>query len=128
MIEPATNPIPTTLWTYQSTSDRVIDGDTVDFYVDRGMYDFTRVRLRLLGVNTPEIKGETREAGRAASAYTADWLAVGIAEYDDDWPFLIHTQKDDVFGRYLAVIWRRSDGRCLNDDLVRDGHAVIDIR
>ena len=42
-----------------------------------------------------------------------------------EWPLTVQTAKSDAFGRYLARIWRTTDGRCLNDDLLAAGHAVV---
>lgn len=121
--------MPERLWVYRASWERVIDGDTVDTRVDAGFRNYRRERLRLLGVNAPEMKGATREAGLAARAYVEAWLAEAeLGATDDSWPLIIETSKSDAFGRFLAVVWRVSDGACLNEALLADGHAVVDIR
>lgn len=110
-------------YTYLGRAVRVVDGDTIDVEMSLGFHLRALMRLRLLGVDCPERQGATREAGALASLYTATW----VAETDPahaDWPLLVTTHKSDVFGRFLARVERCSDGRCLNDDLVADGHAV----
>ena len=39
------------------------DGDTIDFIIDVGFKMTTRQRIRLLGVNTPELRGASKEEG-----------------------------------------------------------------
>lgn len=108
------------IWAYRARVERVVDGDTLDVTIDQGLHTHRTERVRLLGVNTPETKGATKMAGRLATIYVEDWLA----EADGDWPLIVQTHKGDAFGRYLARVWR-GDGRCLNDDLLAAGHAVV---
>lgn len=111
------------IWAYRARCERVIDGDTLDVTIDQGLHTHRTERVRLLGVNTPELKGATRPAGLAAAGYVTSWL--GMAPYDDEWPLIVQTAKGDAFGRWLARVWRRSDGRELNADLLAAGHAVV---
>ena len=114
-------PMPAQLWVYRARPLLVVDGDTVDVLIDAGFRASRTERLRLLGLNTPEVRGESRPAGLAARAFVSTWLA-GIGT--SDWPLVIQTAKADAFGRYLATIWRAVDGCCLNDDILAAGHAV----
>jgi len=119
---------PTHIWVFRARLGRVVDGDTVDLELDVGMHARRLERLRLLAVDAPEInRAATVEAGKAAKAYVEGWMADALAGAPDPagWPFVIVTAKDpDNFGRYLAVVWRTSDDRELNADLVEAGHAV----
>jgi micrococcal nuclease len=110
------------IWAYRARVERVIDGDTLDVTIDQGLHTHRTERLRLLGVNTPELKGPTRPAGLAAAGFVTDWLA--RVPFDDDWPLIVQTHRGDAFGRWLARVWRRTDGACLNDTLLMVGHAV----
>lgn len=114
------------LWQYRADVDRVVDGDTLDLRIDLGFGviltgDEARVRLR--DVNTAEIYGTSKDseeyaAGQQHKAFVEEWVADGA---DQEWPFFIETQKDDErgkYGRWLAVITRRTDEAVLNDDLV----------
>ncbi len=112
--------MPQTLWIYRARPIKVIDGDTLDITIDAGFRNYREERLRLLGVNTPEMKAPTREAGEAARQFVTNWIVWG-----DTWPLVIETEKSDAFGRYLARVWRTMDGACLNDDLLAAGHAVV---
>lgn len=105
----------------------VPDGDTVDVLVDQGFDDSTVVRLRLKGINAPEVKGETREAGEAAR----DYLKTLILKHTNGTQELLvrsykmkktERQKKDKYGRYLAVLL--SNGVNLNEAMVNAGHAA----
>lgn len=119
--------MPPQLWVFRARVTRVIDGDTVDATVDAAFHSSRIERLRLLGVNAPERKLETRAAGDAAKQFVEDWLvAAGLGVGPGgDWPLIIQTEKTDVFGRYLANIWRVVDGANLSDDLLTSGNAVV---
>lgn len=116
----AAPPMPTNLWNYQARLIRTIDGDTLSVLLDKGMRETRGETVRLLGINTPERKGATRAAGDAAMRYAQEWLARDTAP----WPLIIHTEREDAFGRWLGWVWRASDGRCLNTDLLVAGMAV----
>ncbi|MEY4213100.1 MAG: hypothetical protein RL458_1326 [Pseudomonadota bacterium] len=98
---------------------RVIDGDTIDAILTRDIgfrhVATWRQRLRILGIDCPEVTGITRAAGAAATAFTRDWLA---AE-----PVACETIKQDAFGRWLARVFR-ADGTDLATALIDAGHAI----
>lgn len=109
------------LYQYRARIERVVDGDTLDVLLDAGFDLYTRKRLRLRGVNTPEKnKAATKEAGVAAMIFTKNWLARSGAS---EWPIVVQTHESDAFGRWLATI-TTPDGRCLNDDIIAAGHGV----
>jgi micrococcal nuclease len=110
------------IWAYRARAILVVDGDTLDVVIDAGFKSQRVERLRLLGVNTPEMKGETRPLGIAARAYAEQWIRDAGS---GDWPLVVRTAKSDAFGRYLAVVWRANDRRELNADLLAAGHATI---
>lgn len=118
------SPMPAQQWVFRASLARVVDGDTLDLIIDAGMHDRRVERVRLLGVNTPEVRGvPDRAPGLAAAAYVRQWLA--LATFPPwDFPLVIQTTKTDDFGRYLADVWRGIDGAHLNDDLLTSGHAV----
>jgi len=108
--------VDTARYVYSATLVRVVDGDTVDVDLTLG-FDITyRHRLRLLGVNAPEM---STAAGRIARDFVVAWFAAhgsGI---------VVHTEKDrtEKFGRYLATIYT-GDGASLTSDLLSSGNAV----
>lgn len=104
------------MYEYGCTIERVIDGDTLDIVIDLGFKISQRMRVRLYGVNTPEMN---TDAGKIAKQFVADWFSSDIG-------LMVHTMKDkaDKYGRYLGVFYRPGDPVNLNDTLVREGYAV----
>jgi endonuclease YncB( thermonuclease family) len=101
-------------WAVAATPVRVIDGDTftADVRIWPGLT--ARETIRLLGVNTPELQGETRPAGEAARAFTATWLDQGDVR--------LHACQRDSFGRLLATVTRGSEN--LTTLLLEGGYGV----
>jgi endonuclease YncB( thermonuclease family) len=101
----------------------VIDGDTVDVFVDCGFREYKTMRLRLAGINAPEMHSPDPDARLAAQAAKA-WLTSlllpeelsrvsGLAATGpaDAWMLRIITYKDpDSFGRWIADIFIQRDG------------------
>ena len=103
---------------------RVIDADTLRLRIDLGWNQFSDHNVRLLRVNAPELKGDTREAGLDSKMWVINWLQEkALDESITAWPFIIHSQKSDSFGRYLGEIYSLN-GDNLNDDLIKSGHGI----
>ena len=88
---------------------RVDDGDTVSIFTREGALQ----KVRLYGIDCPEYK---QRGGREAAAFTRNAA-------------LRHTVKlsvmdRDRFERVVALV-RLSDGRILNEELLRAGHAWV---
>lgn len=116
--------MPTQAYVYYARVRRVIDGDTLDLEVSLGLHDYRVERVRLLHVDTPETRGvPDRAPGLAALSFTAAWLK-GPPWPTSDFPLVVQTVKTDSFGRFLADVWRETDGANLSDDLLAAGHAV----
>lgn len=97
---------------------RVVDGDTVDLEVDLGFHLVTRTRFRLLGIDAPEVKGATKAAGDAATA----WLREAL----DGRELAVESVKTGKFGRWLATLYARQDDgawRDINAAMLAAGHA-----
>jgi micrococcal nuclease len=124
---------------------RIVDGDTVQIaqhrlpapaWEDRQARG-GRGRLRLLGVDTPEVfesdrldrdareSGRTREEvqalGRLSSEYTRRHLDGKDVYIEFD------VQERDRFGRLLAYVWLadQEGGTLFNLTIVRDGYAQV---
>lgn len=107
---------------------RAVDGDTVDCEIDLGFFLTTTHRLRLLGINTPEVHDPDpilRAQAAAATAFTAKWFIDHVFHgTPSSWPFNLRTEKSDAFGRYLAFV-ECLEGHSLTDDLLASGLAVV---
>lgn len=86
------------MYEYFATVDRVLDGDTLDLHIDVGFSVTVRMRVRLNGINTPEVFGAEKVEGKAASAFVKSALPVNAR-------VLIHTHKLEKYGRYVADVW-----------------------
>ncbi len=102
-----------------------IDGDTTHFNVPYDIDEEGIIKVRYMGVDTPESTGDIEVWGKAASAFTKGKLASAssiILESDaDHW-------THDTNGRYLAWVWYKPQGetdyRMLNVELLQEGLAV----
>lgn len=107
-------------YTYRAEIVNVVDGDTVDAEVDLGFSLRFAMRLRLWGINAPEMRGESAERGRESRLRLRDlcFLAGNCV--------VIRTHKDrqDKYGRYLAELCVPGATRTINQQLVDEGHAV----
>ena len=57
------------MYTYKIKLDRVIDGDTIDAYIDLGFDVSIKKRIRFMGINTPESR--TRDLEEKARGLAA---------------------------------------------------------
>ena len=88
------------MYQYKAKLRKVVDGDTVDLDVDLGFYMTAAIRFRVLGVNTPELRGgtdETKAKAREAKEFVE-------RELESATSILIETEKADSFGRWLANV------------------------
>ncbi len=104
------------MYEYQARIISVYDGDTVNAEIDLGLETHRLIKIRLYGINAPEMVGETRMAGLTAR----DALRARIL----DKTVIIHTIKDrtEKYGRYLGEII--DGGGNVNNWMVDSGHAV----
>lgn len=109
------------LYWYRASCVRVIDGDTADLLIDLGYKIRVEQRVRLFGLNAPETKGTTKEAGLKTKGRLAE-LIVGKELWVD-------SMKDsqEKYGRYLVEIWTKvGDTKTLisvNQQLIQEGLA-----
>lgn len=87
------------MYSYKAKITEVYDGDTVTAEIDLGFNVKFTEKLRLYGINTPELRGETKSAGEVSR----DFLRTMILGKEVE----IETIKDkkEKYGRYLAKIW-----------------------
>ena len=98
------------MYTYKAKAISVYDGDTVTLVVDLGFKISTEVKLRLEGIDTPELR-------RARDA--RDHLRRRL----DEGAVRVQTTKKGKYGRWLGVLWVGDSTESINDELVRLGHA-----
>ncbi|MEP2935893.1 MAG: thermonuclease family protein [Gilvibacter sp.] len=105
------------MYNYKAHIKDVYDGDTVTAVVDLGFLHYQEMKLRLYGIDTPELRGEEREQGLIVRDIVREMILDKEVE--------IHSFKDKQgkYGRYLATII--IDGLDLNQWLVDNGHATV---
>lgn len=90
---------------------RTLDGDTFEALIPIWFGLTAQERVRVLGVDTPELRGPTKPTGLQAKAFTEAWLAKGSVE--------ISACDRDSFGRVLGRVLRNGDN--LADLLIQAG-------
>ncbi len=110
------------LYNYRAIVKSVYDGDTCTVDIDLGLNIWLHgEKLRLYGINAPEMRGAEKAAGKLSRDYLR-----GLIDGEE---ILIrsHLDKRGKYGRYLAELFILRDGNWLdvNRDLVENGHAVF---
>lgn len=103
------------LYTYKATVVRIIDGDTIELTIDLGYKVYWNSNCRLYGINAPELKGDTLEAGLKAREFLASKLPAGRG-------IVIRSKQLDKYGRPIIEIIN-VDGSSLNQQMVDAGYA-----
>ena len=98
---------------------RVIDGDTIDVDIDLGFFTVLhRQRIRLYGIDAPEVRGSERFAGLESKA----WLKHKVEGRETE----LVTFKDakGKYGRWLGAI--NFKNRNLNELMLNKELAVAE--
>lgn len=110
-----------------SKVERVIDGDTIIVWLDKGDYESKRYIIRFVGVDTPErgrigYSEATRFVEEAIKDQVVHIQTIKGKEIFDSSGF-----STGGFGRYLGIVWvgEGEDQYNLNDRLLELGLAVI---
>ena len=103
--------------TQEAEITHIFDGDTVKVITNKNQ----KYIVRLLGINTPEIKGPYRDVecfGKEASLYTKQNLSGKKVKIETD-----PTQsRYDKYGRLLAYVFL-PNGQLFNKQIIKDGYA-----
>lgn len=111
--------LPTTFVYNVKEVSRIIDGDTVDLILDLGFNILTKKRIRLWGINTPEIR--TRDAQEKIRGYAAKQRLEELIELDVDRDLILHSKGLGKYGRVLGEIYNGDQN--VNQLLITEGHA-----
>lgn len=102
---------------YLAEVKSVYDGDgAYDCIIDMGMKMYVDKQVRLFGVDTPELRGKQKEAGRKVRDFVRECILGKKV--------VLHTQKDKSgkYGRLLANI-KFDDNKDLSKLLLKKGYA-----
>lgn len=108
------------LYFYKAIVTDVYDADTITVDISLGFGLWSKgEKIRLSGIDAPEVRGEEREKGIIARDYLRGWIL--------NKEVLIQTVKDKKgkYGRYLATIWVFNQDLWIsvNATLVHEGYA-----
>lgn len=95
---------------------RVVDGDTLQVDIDLGFGLTFHTHGRVLGVNTPEVRGLTKAAGLKATAFTKAFLLPCNSKVT------VQDRGPDKYGRRLLLV--DCAGKDLAQELLKSGNAV----
>lgn len=84
------------MYNYKAEIISVYDGDTFTFKVDLGFSITITEKLRLYGVNTPEVRGKEKLEGKRVRDYVRE-LILGRT-------VMIKVYKKGKYGRYIAKV------------------------
>jgi micrococcal nuclease len=103
------------MYTYRAKIISVYDGDTVTALVDLGFGITNKIKIRLKGINTPEVRGAERPEGIVSRDYLRNLIL--------DKNIVLQTFRDKTgkYGRYIGVLW--IDDTNVNELLVEQGYA-----
>ncbi len=105
---------------YKAHVDSIYDGDTITCTINCG-FGMTKQKIRLYGIDCPEMRGSEKEEGRDAR----DVLRSKILHKD----ILLKTIKDKKgkYGRYLGIIYMQESDTFINinDWLVENNYAEV---
>ena len=119
------------MYIYNAKLGKVVDGDTVDASVDLGFDTWKKIRIRLVGINTPESR--TRDLEEKKRGLAAKDRLKSILEFNNN-ECVLKVSGVGKYGRALATVLVESlsplngkDGITLinvNKQLIEEGHAV----
>ena len=103
------------MYEYKCQIVKIIDGDSVDVLTDVGFRVIIGMRIRLAGINAPEMRSPE---GPKAKARLLELMPIGSE-------MIVRTKKDktEKWGRYLGV-FIDDEGHEVNERMVMEGFAV----
>ena len=100
---------------------KVVDADTIDVVLDLGLHVRVHRRLRFLGIDAYEVRGEERQKGLDAKFALEEMI------YDAH-KLYVQTEMDaeGKYGRVLAWLWVADEEGIINvnQQLLIEGHGV----
>jgi len=110
------------MYEYNALIVDVYDGDTYTFEIDLGFSIKVKSKLRLYGINCPEVKGASKVKGTEVRDYVRT-LILGKT-------IPIKVYKTDKYGRYVADVFpfgygSEYDLQSLSTHLIDKGYGVV---
>jgi micrococcal nuclease len=111
------------VYNYNATLIRVVDGDTVDCWIDLGFDIKIKERIRLHGLDAPEVRTKDLDEKRRGFE-TKEWLISQLESNNGE--FTIITDKYNPTGKYgrtIATLFLL-DGTNINERMLQEGLAT----
>ena len=96
------------MYEYYTKIDKVVDGDTVDVFIDLGFSVWHKERIRLSGIDTAE---KNTPLGKALKKFLVENLEGKMVK--------LQVSKPDKDGRYLGVAFLKDSNISINDQLIK---------
>ena len=123
------------MFEYEGKVKRIVDGDTIDSYIDLGFNVHVDKRIRFLGIDTPESR--TRDLEEKRYGLGAKYRLTELLESNDN-NFILKSSGTGKFGRVLGELFIPpvDDGEIeltlingtryinVNQKMIEEGHAV----
>ena len=106
------------IYEYDAVCIKVIDGDTIDAFIDLGFNLWAKKRIRLFGVDTPETRTknlEEKQKGIAAKGF------LKLTLEKNNFEFILLSHGVGKYGRCLGELF--IDDININKLLIKEGHA-----
>ena len=110
------------MYQYTAKLKRVVDGDTVDAYIDLGFNVHVDKRIRFMGIDTHESR--TRDLTEKRYGLGAKYRLIEMLEENDN-EFILKSHGTGKFGRVLGELFHHPESELsINQMLIDEGHAV----
>jgi micrococcal nuclease len=96
------------MYEYYTKIDKVVDGDTVDVFIDLGFSVWHKERIRLSGIDTAE---KNTPLGKALKTFLIANLEGKMVR--------LQVSKPDKYGRYLGTVFLKDSQVSVNDQLIK---------
>lgn len=107
---------------YKIFVSRVIDGDTIDAEIDLGFDIRIKKRIRLHGIDTPEVR--TRDKEEKIRGIAAKERLQQMIDCCDSTIYMRSVDKGK-YGRCIGILYEvNMESESINDKLINEGHAV----
>jgi endonuclease YncB( thermonuclease family) len=99
---------------YKCVMTRVLDGDTMEFFVDLGFDSWIKSKFRIAHVDTPELK---TPQGKQVKSVVESWFSLAGE-------LTLNSLGMDKYGRWLAEVYSAKYGQTLNSWLLDNSYAT----
>jgi len=110
------------MYEYAGKLERVIDGDTIDAFIDLGFNVWIKKRIRLHGIDAPEVR--TRDLNEKKRGMAAKNRLIEVLSLVNG-NFILKSHGIGKYGRCLGEIYTNNNSNSINKQLIIEEHAEI---